>query len=330
RAPARIDLAGGTLDIWPLSVIFAPSVSINVAVDLYATVRAEKTGKKKGVKIHSKELGKTIIYAPDCAEKAKTLFHRALDIFPAVGYEFHVDTVSPAGAGLGGSSALLIAFIKALLKIKGKNLKKEEIIETAQNIEARHLGIPTGVQDYVAAINGGVNAVHNLEGRRIFEKLKIKRSEIEKNLLLVYSGKSRISGVPNWIMLKKAVEGDRKTVRAFKKIAGNSLLLLKRLREGRFSEVGPLIDIESDNRSELGKSIIPPAMSKVFSEIKKAGGHPKVCGAGGGGCFLVWCKPERRNEILALVKRKGLRSLDFKIASPGAIRDKTTSTFNLG
>ncbi len=315
KAPTRIDLCGGTLDIWPLSVMFAPAMSVNAAISLFATVTATKTAKK-GTVIHARHLGAAIEYDRATPEKKKTLFHRALDFMPADGWHFEAETLSPAGAGLGGSSALLIAFLKTLAKINSQKLPDGDLLDVAKNIEARHLGIPTGVQDYVAALSGGVNGVLNLHEGQTFEPIDVPAAELESRIVLVYSGQSRVSGVPNWQMLKKAVEHDATTRAAFTAIAKNSLELSAALLDGLYPHVGKLIDAESAMREKLGKGIITPKLRRAFAIAKKNGGHPKVCGAGGGGCFIVWCAPEKKRGIAASMAKAGLRVLDFKVAHP--------------
>lgn len=315
KAPTRIDLCGGTLDIWPLSVLFAPAMSVNAAISLYATVTATKT-KKKGAVIHARHLGATIAYDPATPEKKKTLFHRALDFIPVEGWHFEADCLSPAGAGLGGSSSLLIAFLKTLTKINNLKMADGDLLDVAKNIEARHLGIPTGVQDYVAALSGGVNGVLNLNEGQTYERLEVPAAELEQRIVLVYSGQSRVSGVPNWLMLKKAVERDTVTRAAFTAIAKNSLALSATLLDGLYNHVGKLIDVESAMREKLGKGIITPKLRSAFALAKKNGGHPKVCGAGGGGCFIVWCAPEKKPAIAAAMSKAGMRVLDFTLAQP--------------
>lgn len=314
KAPTRIDLAGGTLDIWPLSVMFAPSASINVAIDLYAVVEARENAKL-GAPVITTGDGKITIYSPKTAEKKKTLFHRALDFIPVSGWEFSIKSSSPPGAGLGGSSSMLIAFLRALNRISGADFSIEEIMDAAKNMEARHLGIPTGLQDYVAALNGGVNALVNLKETRECRPLGISAVDVEKRVVLAYSGESRNSGVPNWLMFKRAVEREKATVSAFEKIAKNSLDVLSAITEGRLGRVGGLIDKEEKQRELLGRGVVTPAMRRVFAKVKKRGGHPKVCGAGGGGCFLVWCEPSRKDGIISTLEESGMRRLDFRVAA---------------
>jgi len=314
KTPTRIDLAGGTLDIWPLSAMFAPSVSVNAAIDLYATIEARKTRKSRDVLIKNVNTGAVVKYSKNTPEAKKTLFHRALDIIPLEGWEFSATSTSPAGAGLGGSSSMLVAFLRTLDKICGCGMTDGDILDTAKNIEARHLGIPTGVQDYVAALNGGVNAVLNNKHGQESRALPVNPDEVERRVVLVYSGVSRVSGAPNWSMMKKAVEKDAKTTDAFERIARNSLDVMSALLDGKYSKVGRLVDVESTQRELLGRGVITPVLRKAFSLAVKNGGHPKVCGAGGGGCFLVWCDPDKKKSITTSLRESGLRVLDFKVA----------------
>lgn len=323
KAPTRIDLAGGTLDIWPLSVIFSPAVCINVAIDLYATVKAERKKGISGVVIRTPSSGATAGYPRKIPEAKKNLFDRTLEHFQLSGWRLTVDYRSPKGAGLGGSSALTIALIRTLCRLSRRSMEDVRMLRLAQNIEARHLGVPTGVQDYVASLNGGVNVVENGVNGLSFKRLKIKPDEIEKRVLLVYSGRSRLSADVNWVMVKKAINGDRLTCRIFRDIAKNSLKVRDALAEGRFSEVGPLLDYENRLREKLGPRVVPAQLRKIFGRIRRIGGYPKICGAGGGGCFIVWCDRNLRDDLAKLVIKSGMEVLDFRVSLPADIRIKT-------
>jgi len=320
KAPTRIDLAGGTLDIWPLSVIFSPSVCINVAIDLYARIKAERRKGTGGIIIRTTDTGRQVNYPRKVPEGKKNLFDRTLEHLPLSGYLLTVDYQSPQGAGLGGSSALLIAFIRTLSRLGRKPLDEIEMLRLAQNIEARHLGIPTGVQDYVAALKAGVNAVENGIGGLSMERLKVKPLEIQKRVMVVYSGRSRVSGDFNWLKIKKALNGDTLTCRLFGKIAQNSLRVREALEKGKFTEAGALIGYENMLREKLGSQVVPARLKKIFSKIRRLGGHPKICGAGGGGCFMVWCEQDLRGDIASLILKSGMELLDYRVSLPADIK----------
>jgi D-glycero-alpha-D-manno-heptose-7-phosphate kinase len=326
KAPTRIDLAGGTLDLWPLSTLFAPAVCINLAINLYAEVEARQTRGGRGVTVRSVHHGKTLTLQAGRPEKQKTLFDRVHEYFtresftresvPVSGWEFTVNTGSPVGAGLGGSSSLVVALIKVMCRISGKKMTGQQVIELAKNIEARHLGIPTGIQDYVAALQGGVSVIDIGEGGMVPRRMKADTKSLEKRLVLAYSGRSRISGKANWHMFKRAIDGDPSTVKVFKGIAQNSLDVAEALDNGRWNRIGPLMDKENRLREKLGPAVIPPKIKKVFVAIRKKGGYPKICGAGGGGCFVVYCEEGARDGMRSLLKENGCEPLDFRTGTP--------------
>src|SRR5688572_27255387 len=55
RAPTRIDLAGGTIDLWPLYLLHDHPLTVNAAIDIEARARVETTGEE-GVEIVSRDL----------------------------------------------------------------------------------------------------------------------------------------------------------------------------------------------------------------------------------------------------------------------------------
>jgi len=322
RTPTRIDLAGGTLDIWPLSALFAPAVCINIGINLYATVEARNIPGSRAVTVNARHMGKVIHLERGVDEKAKTLFHRGYECFPEItgGWELAVDCMSPAGAGLGGSSSLLIAVIRTFCEISGRRMDKLQILEMAKNLEARHLGIPTGTQDYIAALQGGVSGVVMDGSGMAYRKLDVDSRELCRRLVLAYSGESRVSGKANWIMFKRGVEGDTKARKIFREIAANSLEMEGALSKKDWEEVGSLMDRENRIREKFGSSVIPPRLGKVFHALRKGGNHPKICGAGGGGCFAVFCHPSNRKRVETVIKESGMTPLKFGPGTPSLKR----------
>jgi mevalonate kinase len=82
------------------------------------------------------------------------------------------------------------------------------------------------------------------------------------------------------------------------------------------------MDYENSRREKLGRLVVPARVKKVFGSIRRIGGHPKVCGAGGGGCFVVWCEPELRDDVAALVGKHGMSVLDFRICRSSGLKEK--------
>src|SRR5262245_6952276 len=163
RAPTRIDLAGGTLDLWPLFLFHEDALTINVAVNLFATAKIE-SHDDSSIHIFSKDQ-KQEVRAKDWKElnihEPLPLHARLIRHFaPAQGFYLETDSLAPMGSGLGGSSALAIAICGALNEFTNKQLQHHDFLGIVRDIEAQVLGIPTGVQDAHAAVFGGLSGWH--------------------------------------------------------------------------------------------------------------------------------------------------------------------------
>ncbi|MEQ8189559.1 MAG: GHMP kinase, partial [Candidatus Eremiobacterota bacterium] len=159
-APVRIDLAGGTLDIYPLYIFEDTGITVNIAINLMSHVQIIPGGKT--FRFHSKDMN---LKAE--TDNLNSLFDGNFDLIaravkfycPESPMEVITQNPIPKGSGLGASSSLLMALSGALNKISETCYNKTQIIDIGANIEAKSIKIPTGKQDYYAAIYGGVNAI---------------------------------------------------------------------------------------------------------------------------------------------------------------------------
>ena len=164
KAPCRVDLAGGTLDIWPLYLYHANAVTLNFAVDRYASCTLE-TRTDSQIVLRSRDLGGEEVFADLEALRSAKRYKLPLLAYvvrffaPATGINLSTDSEAPAGAGISGSSTLIIAIASALNKLTGAGYRIEKLREIAQNIEAQIIHVPTGAQDYYPAMYGGVSAI---------------------------------------------------------------------------------------------------------------------------------------------------------------------------
>jgi D-glycero-alpha-D-manno-heptose-7-phosphate kinase len=157
-APARVDLAGGTIDIWPVCHLLGrPAVTVNVALDLRAHVEIDE--REDGMlEVASTDLGESILLPGDAITHDQLgLATRMAEWFGVgKGLTIRLSSDVPPHSGLGGSSALAIALAGAMARLRGSDLKGEALRSFAQNIETALLGKPTGYQDYYPALYGGV------------------------------------------------------------------------------------------------------------------------------------------------------------------------------
>ena len=320
-APTRIDLAGGTLDIWPLHLFFGNAPTLNAAINLYASVEVIPRSDKRIV-LRSQDLKKEVSFSSLSALPDKhplELLIRTVKFYsPKSGLEIFTHCQAPPGSGIGGSSALNIALHGALNKFAGTRYSKSEMIDIAKNIETQVIGVPAGCQDYFPAMYGSVRAVKPGFIGIDTETLPIKPKELTRHFILCYTGKPRNSGINNWEVTKKALDGDKKVIRQLRTIRDCALEMHQLLKKGRSSDLASIFNKEWKARKQLAPTISTPQIEKLIkSALKKGALAAKVCGAGGGGCVAFVVPPKKKPTITEELNFRGGKVLPFQFVSRG-------------
>ena len=319
-APTRIDLAGGTLDIWPLYLFHEGAQTINAAISLRARCSLQPRSDR-GLTIVSDDTGRRVDVAHWSELRDNTelkLLGRLLHHFRAEALEMHTRSESPVGAGIAGSSALNIAVCGALLAWTGQQLSDDQILRIAMNVEAQAIDVPTGVQDYRPALYGGISAVElNVDGiKRV--ALPVAARELEARLVLAYTGATRNSGINNWEVTKRHIDGDREVQRRFGRIRDIAAAMRNALERSDWKEAGLQIAEEWENRKGLAPGVTTHEIDAMLAAARAAGAYGgKVCGAGGGGCLFCLGEPDRMPAIRDAIVTNGGRLLEFRIESEG-------------
>jgi D-glycero-alpha-D-manno-heptose-7-phosphate kinase len=323
HAACRVDLAGGTMDIWPLYLFHPGAVTVNFGVNILTRCRiaplAGKTIRLKSIDTKREETFAS--YAALCGAKRyrHPLAAYLVRFFePAGGFEIETNSESPAGAGISGSSALMIATTAALVRWTGRRLGREEIRVIAQNVEAQLIRVPTGCQDYYPALYGGVNAIHLAADGIHREAIPVPPEEIESRFVLAYTGAPRQSGINNWEVFQAHINGDARVLRNFDEIGEIARSMHQALARGAWREVAGLLRAEWKLRKTNAPGISTPLIDRLIKTAGEAGGSAaKVCGAGGGGCVVFFVPPEKRERVSEAVRRSGGRILPFRVARDG-------------
>lgn len=323
KAPCRADLAGGTIDLWPLYLFHPGALTLNFALNIQTTCRITPL---RGKRIHLRSLdthGDEVF--PDLAalQKAKKfrlpLAARLVQFFvPKEGFLIETDSESPAGAGISGSSALMVAATAALAHFTGRNLTLEQMRVIAQNVEAQIIEVPTGCQDYYPALYGGVSAIH-LDADGIHrEAVAIAPEEIESRFVLAYTGAPRQSGINNWEVFKAHIDGDRRVFRNFEKIAQIAAAMHLALQREDWDQVARLLREEWKLRRTNAPGITTPLIDKLISIAGRHGGlAAKVCGAGGGGCVIFLVEKGSASRVAEAIGDAGGHVLPMQVARNG-------------
>jgi D-glycero-alpha-D-manno-heptose-7-phosphate kinase len=331
-APTRIDLAGGTLDIWPLYLFHDGASTLNVAISLraHAKIDSREDGR---VELRSIDTGHEVTAdrwsaldpAGDLALLARFARHARLQ-----NATLTTRGESPAGAGIAGSSALTIAVCGALARWSelrseeeaGRDLRgcsePEYLLQVAMNVECQVIRVPTGVQDYRPALFGGVAAVElGADGvRRV--ALDVDPAELERRIVLAYTGAPRNSGTNNWEITKRHIDGDSHVFDCFERIRDTAAGMRRALEQSEWDEVGRHIATEWDNRKRLAPGVTTPTIDDLIARARSAGATAaKVCGAGGGGCLFCYGPPGARPAIVAALAAGGAQVLDYHVEMEG-------------
>ena len=322
-APTRIDLAGGTLDIWPLYLFHPGAQTINAAISLRARATIEPRSDSRVV-ITSLDTGVTV-ETDDWRDLRDRRELRLLSLlahfFKARGITLTTSSDSPAGAGIAGSSALNVAVCAALAEWSHTHYEPEVLLQIAMNVEAQAIAVPTGLQDYRPALYGGIAALElDVDSiRRV--PLEVDPVDLEARLVLCYTGEPRNSGTNNWDIMKRHIDGDRHVFDCFERIRDTSVLMRDALVAGDWDAVGRAIADEWHHRKRLAPGVSTPAIDDLMARAHRAGAtSAKVCGAGGGGCLFCFGPPERRDAIGGALVEGGARLLDFRIERHGLTR----------
>jgi len=186
------------------------------------------------------------------------------------------------------------------------------------NVECQTIRVPTGVQDYRPALYGGVAAVElGVEGVRR-TPLSVDAGELQRRIVLAYTGAPRNSGTNNWEITKKHIDGDRQVFDSFERIRDTAVAMRRALERGDWNEVGVQIAAEWENRKRLSPGVTTDTIEDLIARARRAGATgAKVCGAGGGGCLFCYGPPGARETIAKALADGGARLLDYTIERDG-------------
>jgi D-glycero-alpha-D-manno-heptose-7-phosphate kinase len=323
-APTRVDLAGGTIDIPPLFLFHEGAATVNFAISLLAHCRIE-TRDDRRIILESVDQKDTIQTTLDGisllrdTERLSLLSKLVYFFRPETGFHMTTESKAPAGAGLAGSSTLNIACIGALNKLVGDRYAPDRFIPIAANIECQVIRVPTGFQDYYPAAYGGLACLHFGPEGITREQLTVDSSELEERIAICYTGEPRNSGINNWEITKRHIDGDKEIFEIFELIRDAAVSMRSAVLAHDWAAVGRLLADNHPQRKRLSPNITTPRMDRIIDAALANGAiAPKVCGAGGGGCIAFFCEGGRRHDVeAAIAAQPGAEVLDWRIDNNG-------------
>ena len=311
------------MDIWPLYLFHPGAVTVNFAVNILTRCRITAL---PGTRIHLKSIDtqrEEEFPSFDALCSARRYRHPLaaylLRFFaPEGGIAIETNSESPAGAGISGSSALMIATTAALARFTGRKLDREEIRVISQNVEAQLIHVPTGCQDYYPALYGGVSAIHlDVDGIHR-EAIAIAPEELERRVVLAYTGVPRQSGINNWKVFQDHISGKARIYKNFEDIGAIARAMHQALVLANWDEIARLLREEWKLRKTNSPRITTPTIEKLIKIAMRNGAvAAKVCGAGGGGCVVFLTDPESQERVSQTLRSYGGHVLPAIVSRDG-------------
>jgi len=335
RAPVRIDFAGGWTDV-ALFTEQEPGAVVNAAINVYSYVSAQKLPPKKvesnayGYKhIEEKDDNSVRIYSADFdiyqeADEIKKLeYNGRADLVKAAlrrseldfGVQLVTRSDAPVGSGLGTSGSMGVALLGTIACLNGKPFLPYELAELASALEREELGILGGKQDQYAAALGGFNFMEFLGEDVRTSKLDVPDNvvwELEKSLVLCYTGKSRVSGDIHQTIVDAYLNKERKTLEALKNLKRIALDMKDSLLQGDLHSFGNLLLENWENQKRLHSSVTNEQIDSLFEMALGSGAiGGKAGGAGGGGCIVFYCAPDKEHILKRKLEAAGAKIIGF-------------------
>jgi D-glycero-alpha-D-manno-heptose-7-phosphate kinase len=337
-APTRIDLAGGTLDIWPLTPIIQekhelwgdPVLTVNIAIDLYASaiINATKSSKESWTFTDATQNTSVVCNSLSNENGSQYPLHRAVSRHnwallrknELLNVRISSDARAPRGSGLGGSSSLVVAMMAAFyMALENKNPQSLELCEAAKNLEAGILGSLAGDQDHIAAAFGGIQAVSHSSSGTTTSRLNANGNELMEHIVLAHSGQQHFSAFNNWMILEKALTGDTTLLKKMALIAELARETLEPICKGEWESLARIMNREWHIRRTLADGITTPVLNKLYDAAISAGScGGKVCGAGGGGVLVMLVDSKlTKTRVQKKIEEEGGILLDAGFAPEG-------------
>lgn len=319
KAPLRISFAGGGTDVTPYPEKEGGCV-LNATINKYAygTLRPRNDNR---IKIESLDFGISIDYLID----EILTYDGKLDLVKAAikkikgrkstGFDLFLHSDAPPGTGLGSSSAMMVTLVGLLKEFKNIPVTDYEIANLAYIIERKELGIKGGLQDQYASTFGGFNYIEFLKDRVVVNPLRINRdviNELENNLLLCYTGETRISAKIINDQINRYKRGCKEALEGMKKLKGIAIEMKNALLQRKLREFGELLNFAWENKKKMSPKISHPKIEEMYEiAIKNGSIGGKLLGAGGGGFMLFYCQFDKKHKIAEELKKMGGTITEF-------------------
>lgn len=267
---------------------------VNAAIQLMA--HADLTLGGTSTVLHAQDLNEALtLRGPvDLVMNGRLdLLKAGLRMFPVGHCTLVTRSDAPPGSGLGSSGALDVALVTVLSRARREQLDPFELAELAWCLEVEEAGIAGGRQDQCASALGGFQLLGFQDPGMTAERLELDPAfmeELERRIVLCYTGTSRISGTTIARVIEGYERGDRKITGAFRAMKELACAMAEALRAADMNRVGALLSQNWLRQQELDPIMRTDEMARLEDAMVAEGvlgGKAAGSGAGGSMFFLA-------------------------------------------
>lgn len=329
KAPLRLGLAGGGSDVSPYSDIYGGAI-LNASISLYAHASIQPTNNGK---IIFRSVDKNEIDIFDSAKKLETnkqlnlhagIYNRIVKDFSGKALSFELTTYvdAPPGSGLGTSSTLVVTIIGAFVEWLKLPLGEYDISKLAYEVERNDLQMAGGKQDQYAATFGGVNFMEFYrDDKVIVNPLRIKAeslNELSHNLVLYYTGTSRLSSKIIAAQQKNVNSSNQKSIEAMHKLKEQAVMMKEVLLKGDIDRIGDILNFGWKYKKQMASGISNPMINQIYNTaIENGATGGKISGAGGGGFMIFYCPANTRIDVVNALQKYGGQFKRYEFVTNG-------------
>ncbi len=324
RAPVRVSFFGGGTDL-PAYYEQHGGAVLSAAIDKYFYVIL---GNSEGcVQVSSSDYRTFFRHEGPARRRVDDdlrLPRAVLDEFSVYeGLSVFLSSEVPPGTGLGSSSAVTVALVKAISTYCGRQMCQQDLAELACEIEIDRLGQPIGKQDQYAAAFGGLNFIEFHPDSHVdVQPVALPpetRLGLERRVLLFFTGMSRDAATILGEQRRNLTEHRDETLRASDEMKRQAFHARDLLRENRLDEFGTLLDDAWHTKKRAAAGVSNARTDRAYEVARGAGAlGAKVAGAGGGGFMIVFSRDGYQQQIISALEAEGLSAMKFRFEPSGA------------
>lgn len=223
--------------------------------------------------------------------------------------DYHTDI--PRQSGLGGSSAIIIAALRALFRfhrLPAQALSADELAELALSVETRELGIAAGLQDRIVQSYGGLTFMDLSRDRPRAERLEgVSLPRFGLAYLTNEQIGQRESGLVHREMRDRFLRGEAEVVSVMQELAASAVRGKQALRRGDVRELGRLMERNHELRCRLYGEEALGRDTVAMVELARATGYPAKLPGSSGAALILLDRRSGEQELARLYRERGYR-----------------------